>query len=109
MHLVTRHFDMKGLLYSRQNILCDVIVVADDDNIQVPAHRAVLASCCQYFHAMFTSRLSESTSDRVVMLMIDGRALSILIDYIYTSEILITEENVQVCTEPSIYLNGYDS
>lgn len=39
----------------------------------------------------------ESRQDRIVLQGIDGSALQLLIDYVYTAEVLVTEENVQVC------------
>ncbi|XP_064120222.1 ring canal kelch homolog [Macrobrachium nipponense] len=85
-------FDNLNLM-RRQSQLCDVVLIAD--SIEVPAHKMVLASCSPYFHAMFTS-FEESRQDRIVLQDIDGNALQLLIDYVYTAEVLVTEENVQV-------------
>jgi len=45
---------------------------------------------------MFTGELSESRAGQVKLQQIDGRALTMLVDFIYTAEIRVTEENVQV-------------
>ena len=39
--------------------------------------------------------MSESKADRVKLNGIEGKALSHLVDYVYTSLIEVTEENVQ--------------
>uniref|UniRef100_A0A8C2QPP6 Kelch-like 2, Mayven n=1 Tax=Cricetulus griseus TaxID=10029 RepID=A0A8C2QPP6_CRIGR len=77
-----------------QNLLCDVTIVAED--VEIPAHRVVLAACSPYFHAMFTGEMSESRAKRVRIKEVDGWTLRMLIDYVYTAEIQVTEENVQV-------------
>uniref|UniRef100_A0A8B9PBU2 Kelch like family member 2 n=1 Tax=Apteryx owenii TaxID=8824 RepID=A0A8B9PBU2_APTOW len=77
-----------------QNLLCDVTIVAED--MEIAAHRVVLAACSPYFHAMFTGEMSESRAKRVRIKEVDGWTLRMLIDYIYTAEIQVTEENVQV-------------
>jgi hypothetical protein len=82
-------------VFCRQGLLCDVVVVADD-NVALPAHRSVLAACSHYFYAMFTSELAESRSDSVTLKQIDGHALELLVEFMYTSEIKIVEDNVQV-------------
>ncbi|MCL4126264.1 UNVERIFIED_CONTAM: hypothetical protein GTU68_008791, partial [Idotea baltica] len=80
-------------LMRRQTQLCDVILVADE--IEIPAHKMVLASCSPYFHAMFTS-FEESRQERITLQDIDGSALQLLIEYVYNAEVLVTENNVQV-------------
>lgn len=79
--------------FCRLNVLCDVVLVAD--NVEVSAHKTVLAGCSPYFYAMFT-KFEERKLDRIVIQEIDSTALELLIEYVYTSEISVTEENVQV-------------
>lgn len=55
----------------------------------------VLAACSPYFFAMFSS-FEESRQDRIVLKEVDNLALSLLVEYVYTSEVQVTEENVQV-------------
>ncbi|XP_036404965.1 kelch-like protein 3 [Megalops cyprinoides] len=77
-----------------KKMLCDVLLVAED--VEVPAHKVVLASCSPYFCAMFTGDMSESKAQRVEIRDVDGQTLRKLVDYIYTAEIEVTEDNVQV-------------
>ncbi|XP_066259853.1 ring canal kelch homolog [Euwallacea similis] len=77
----------------KQKLLCDVTLVANANDI--PAHKMVLAACSPYFYAMFSS-FEESRQDRIVIQEVDHYALELLVEYCYTSEIQVTEENVQV-------------
>ncbi|XP_066887785.1 kelch-like protein 3 isoform X9 [Kogia breviceps] len=86
-------FKVMNELRSKQ-LLCDVVIVAED--VEIEAHRVVLAACSPYFCAMFTGDMSESKAKKIEIKDVDGQTLSKLIDYIYTAEIEVTEENVQV-------------
>lgn len=44
---------------------------------------------------MFTT-FEESTKDCVIIRELDSTALKLLVDFIYTAQIMVTEENVQV-------------
>lgn len=79
--------------------LCDVTLLAGD--VEISAHRAVLASCSPYFYAMFTVEMAESKAKKVTLQQIDPTALSMLIDFVYTSEIHVTEDNVQTLLSAS--------
>ncbi|XP_054058847.1 kelch-like protein 2 isoform X3 [Rissa tridactyla] len=89
-----RRYYFTEYIFLDQNLLCDVTIVAED--MEIAAHRVVLAACSPYFHAMFTGEMSESRAKRVRIKEVDGWTLRMLIDYIYTAEIQVTEENVQV-------------
>lgn len=65
------------------------------DSVEIPAHKMVLASCSPYFYAMFTS-FTESKAEKITIQGVDGQALQLLVDYVYSSEIQVTEDNVQV-------------
>ena len=86
-------------------LLCDVCLVAG--GIELQCHKSVLAACSQYFFAMFTNEMSESKASRIVLQEIDPDALSLLIDFVYTSEIHVTEENVQVSYLFTYILRNY--
>ncbi|XP_014447731.1 kelch-like protein 3 [Tupaia chinensis] len=49
-------FKVMNELRSKQ-LLCDVMIVAED--VEIEAHRVVLAACSPYFCAMFTVRADE--------------------------------------------------
>jgi kelch-like protein 2/3 len=77
----------------RDKMLCDVVLVAE--GVEINAHKLVLAASSPYFCAMFKD-FEERTQDRIVIGGVDPDALRCLVDYIYTSEVQVTEENVQV-------------
>ncbi|XP_069100019.1 kelch-like protein 2 [Pleurodeles waltl] len=89
-----------------QNLLCDVTIVAED--VEITAHKVVLAACSPYFHAMFTGEMSESRAKKVRIKEVDGWTLKLLIDYVYTAEIQVTEENVQVLLPAAGLLQLHD-
>lgn len=67
--------------------------------MEIPAHKMVLASCSPYFYAMFSgSDFEESHQDKITVQGVDFHALQLLVDYVYTSYVNVTEDNVQVGT-----------
>ncbi|XP_055312333.1 kelch-like protein 17 [Sitodiplosis mosellana] len=87
----------------RQNSqLCDVILEVSGEKIN--AHRVVLASVSPYFYAMFNDDMIERNSVNVKLHDVDPTALRQLIDYAYTGEITISEDNVQVLLPASSLL-----
>lgn len=51
--------------------------------------------------------MSESRAKKVRIKEVDGWTLRMLIDYVYTAEIQVTEENVQVRVDTSIPLGFF--
>lgn len=62
---------------------------------EFPCHRLVLAACSPYFRAMFLSDMEESKKREVSLEDVDPDVMSKILHYIYTSELEITEQNVQ--------------
>ncbi|GBP61439.1 Kelch-like protein 3 [Eumeta japonica] len=86
---VTRNFQK----FRETGILCDVELVSGDTVLK--AHRVVLSAMTPYFETMFTSGLEESESNRVFMRSIPPDVLPLIVDFIYTGEIVITGSTVQ--------------
>lgn len=85
----------------RDKVLCDIQLEADDGT-KLYGHKVVLASASPYFRAMFTS-FKESDKDIVRIHEVDSLALKLSVDFIYTSEIMVTENNVHV----SLYIVSF--
>ncbi|XP_029341316.1 kelch-like protein 2 [Acyrthosiphon pisum] len=97
--------DIYEVLQSLRNdeVFCDVKLVTEDDNNIIFAHKVVLASASPYFHAMFT-KFAERNLDLVVIRDINPTALLLLVKFIYSGQIMITEENVQILFSTSNFL-----
>lgn len=80
-------------LLRKQRDLCDVVIIVGTRKIF--AHRVILSACSPYFHAMFTGELAESRQTEVTIRDIDERAMDLLVDFCYTSHIVVEESNVQ--------------
>ncbi|XP_060870643.1 ring canal kelch homolog [Metopolophium dirhodum] len=86
----------------KNEVLCDVRFVADDGKIVI-GHKIVLVAASPYFRAMF-SNFVENNKDFVTIRELDSTILQLLVDYIYTGEIMVTKENVQVLLQAASVL-----
>lgn len=84
-------FDGLTRLWQSQ-ALFDYTLLADGQSF--PVHRAVLASVSDYFYAMLTSGMKETKQDYVELKGVNARMLHLLLDYVYTGNLHITEDNV---------------
>ncbi|XP_072263875.1 kelch-like protein 30 [Pyxicephalus adspersus] len=62
---------------------------------ELPCHRAVLALCSQYFHAMFTGNFQESIAAHVEIKEVDADLMETLINFCYTGHLTINQNNVE--------------
>ncbi|XP_015598236.1 actin-binding protein IPP [Cephus cinctus] len=76
-----------------KNQFSDVGLVAGGSIIR--AHRSVLAAGSAYFNAMFTGGLVEEQQESVEIRSVSADILSRLVDFIYTGNVDITQDNVQ--------------
>ena len=75
--------------------VCTDIELRSNDGYTEKCHKLILCASSPYFHAMFTSGLSECRSKSVLLKDMDGSTLKLLLQFMYTSKIEITTENVQ--------------
>ncbi|CAI6370516.1 unnamed protein product [Macrosiphum euphorbiae] len=80
----------------KNEVLCD-IRFETDDGCTTFGHKNVLMAASPYFRAMFKTRKIGKTGNNTVNIRkLDSTVLQLLLDYIYTGEIIVTKENVQV-------------
>eukprot|EP00102_Acyrthosiphon_pisum_P027940 XP_016665150.1 PREDICTED: ring canal kelch homolog [Acyrthosiphon pisum] len=80
-------------------MFCDFKLETDDGKV-ICGHKVVLASASTYFHAMFKN-CEEKNQYLVIMKQLDSTALQLLVNFIYSGEITVTENNLQVLLEAS--------
>uniref|UniRef100_A0A1E1XGJ9 BTB/POZ domain-containing protein 9 n=1 Tax=Amblyomma aureolatum TaxID=187763 RepID=A0A1E1XGJ9_9ACAR len=66
----------------------DVTLVVED--VRLPAHRLVLASCSSYFRALLYGGMRESKQQDVVLQDTPLRAFELLLRYIYTGQLRLS-------------------
>ncbi|XP_025205919.1 kelch-like protein 2 [Melanaphis sacchari] len=83
-------------------VACDVKLLTDDGTV-IFARKIDLVNASAYFYAMF-NRYSEKDKDHVLLKELDSMALKLLVDYVYSDNIEITEENVKVLLSTADHL-----
>lgn len=62
---------------------------------EFPCHRLVLCACSSYFRSIFLSDLEESKKSEIVLEDVEPGVMGLILKYLYTSKINVTEQNVQ--------------
>nr|XP_046227135.1 kelch-like protein 40b [Scatophagus argus] len=62
---------------------------------EFPCHRLVLCACSSYFRSIFLSDLEESKKREIVLEDVEPGVMGLILKYLYTSKINVTEHNVQ--------------
>lgn len=76
-----------------KGMLLDVTLIADGEEFQ--AHRVVLASCSDYFRAMFTDEMRERGQSEISLNGVSAMGMRCLLDYAYTSRLSLNLANIQ--------------
>ncbi|XP_061687472.1 kelch repeat and BTB domain-containing protein 12 [Syngnathoides biaculeatus] len=73
--------------------LTDVVLVVE--GVSFACHRLVLSAFSPYFRAMFTCGLRECNSREIFLRDTPADSMALLLDYMYTSNLPLTNDNVQ--------------
>lgn len=73
--------------------LTDVVLVAE--GVSFPCHRVVLAAFSPYFRVMFTCGLRECNNREIFLRDTPADSLALLLNYMYCSDLPLTNTNVQ--------------
>ena len=91
---LTRQAKLLQYANSKRNVgeFNDVTIEAGAESIA--ANRMVLPCYSKFFESIFLSPLKEKYQNTVEIKEFDGKAIKVIIDYIYTGSIKINQENV---------------
>lgn len=62
---------------------------------EFPCHRLVLCACSSYFRSILLSDLEENKKREIVLEDVEPGVMGLILKYLYTSKINVTEQNVQ--------------
>lgn len=77
----------------RDEVFCDVQMKVE--NTVFSCHKVVLMASSPYFFAMFISNMAEHDKDTVDIGGVSHEIFSVLLDFIYSGEIKVTEDNCE--------------
>ncbi|CAK8688302.1 unnamed protein product [Clavelina lepadiformis] len=81
---------------------CDFTIKAGGK--QFPVHKCVVGSISEYFKKMFTTKMKETYLNEGSVKEVSGPTMASIINFIYTSRIILTHDNVYDVLEAAEYL-----
>lgn len=100
--------EVNNILISRLKVLRDRDLLTDvvlaTENEEFKAHKIILCCFSEYFCALFTDPMIESKASKICLSMLTANGLRTILDYIYTSEINVSVENVVDVIQAATYL-----
>ena len=79
--------------FRHEGILCDIIFECDDGT-EIYAHKVVLSAVSLYFQSMFQTNMIEKDKNRIKIHEVNGTCLESLVNFAYTSNIIISVEDL---------------
>ncbi|XP_037542600.1 kelch-like protein 9 isoform X2 [Nematolebias whitei] len=96
---------LQGLnVFRADETLCDVVLIPGDSKEAFPVHRVIMASSSDYFKAMFTGGMKEQEMREIKLHGITKVGLKSIIDFIYTSKVILNMGNLQDTLEAANFL-----
>ncbi|XP_010288509.1 PREDICTED: kelch repeat and BTB domain-containing protein 12 [Phaethon lepturus] len=86
--------------------IIDVVLVAEGEKF--PCHKVVLAAFSPYFRAMFTCGLVECTQREVVLYDISAESVAVILNYMYSADLPLTNQNVQTVALAAYFMQMED-
>ena len=103
---LTHSSDIYGQLRSLQKLQLLTDVTLRCGNVEVNAHRCVLAASSEYFRACLTSNMKESEVNSVITLpLAKDECLHDIIDHIYGGAVDVNESNVMILLDSANQLS----
>ncbi|XP_067589401.1 kelch-like protein 26 isoform X1 [Pseudorca crassidens] len=94
---------LQGLAALRaQGQLLDVVLTINQETFH--AHKVVLAACSDYFRAMFTGGMRETSQDVIELKGVSARGLQHIIDFAYSAEVTLDLDCVQDVLGAAVFL-----
>ena len=76
-------------------VLCDVVLMTEEGSTKFYAHRSVLAASSSYFYELYTGTFLSRYTRETILRGITDAILRVVLDYVYSAQILLTEENIE--------------